>query len=485
MSLKNQAMLITYPNRLGKNMTELNQILQQYLPGVFGAIHILPFYPSSGDDGFAPLNYDEVDPVMGNWANVEAITREYQVMADVMVNHLSPQSKYFQDYLAKHNDSEYRDMFLNYDEFWPTGRPTQADVDLIYKRKDQEPFQEFTFADGQTTKLWDTFSDQQIDLNVRSKTAMDFIENCFKELSYHGIKIIRLDAFAYALKKLDTNDFFVEPDIWQLLDHLHQFAQKYDVAILPEIHEHYSIMRKMTAHGYFTYDFALPIVTLFTLYTKTCHRLVDWLNNSPMQQFTTLDTHDGIGVVDAKGVLSDDELDQTVNMLYQQGANVKRAYSSEAYHNLDVYQLNTTYYAALGDDDRQYLLARLIQIFAPGIPQIYYVGLLAGGNDLKLLEATKEGRTINRHYYDLEEVSREIDRPVVQSLLALLRLRNTNPAFDLAGSCTAKQLNAHQFTITRQDQTGDHQLILSIDLTTEHATIDQVQANQRTQIFAL
>ncbi|MCT3598086.1 sucrose phosphorylase (plasmid) [Lactiplantibacillus plantarum] len=478
MKLDNKAMLITYPNRLGKNLTELNQILQQYMCGVFGSVHILPFYPSSGDDGFAPIDYAEVDDQMGNWENIEVLGRKYQVMSDIMVNHLSPKSKYFQDYLEKHNDSIYHDMFLNYDKFWPKGRPTKDDIDLIYKRKDQAPFQSITFKDGKTENLWDTFSDQQIDLNLQSQVTINFIENCFKELSSHGIKIIRLDAFAYAVKKLNTNDFFVEPDIWNLLKLLNKFAQKYDTLILPEIHEHYSIMRKMQQHGYYTYDFALPIITLFTLYSKTSQRLVDWFNNSPMHQFTTLDTHDGIGVVDAKDILTDTELNETVDALYKHGANVKRAYSSEQYHNLDIYQLNTTYYSALGDDDQRYLMARLLQIFAPGIPQIYYVGLLAGSNDLDLLEKTKEGRTINRHYYTKNEVACAIQRPVVKKLMTLLKIRNTNPAFDLGGVCVAKVTGENSLTVLRQDQNGKHQLQLEMNLSTGKSKILQLQTQE-------
>jgi sucrose phosphorylase len=113
---------------------------------------------------------------------------------------------------------------------------------------------------------------------------------------------------------------------------------------------------------------------------------------------------DGIGVVDAKDILTDEETSYTSEELYKVGANVKKIFSSEAYNNLDIYQINSTYYSALGDNDDAYLLARAFQVFAPGIPQVYYVGLLAGQNDLDLLESSKEGRNINRHYYEVDEV---------------------------------------------------------------------------------
>lgn len=206
------------------------------------------------------------------------------------------------------------------------------------------------------------------------------------------------------------------------------------------------------------------MVTLYTLYSGKSDRLAAWLKQVPMKQFTTLDTHDGIGVVDAKDILTDDELNYTVDQLYKVGANVSRKYSSAAYHNLDIYQINTTYYSALGNDDLRYFIARLIQVFAPGIPQVYYVGLLAGKNDLELLEKTKEGRNINRHYYTKEEVAEEIKRPVVAKLLNLLRFRNQAAAFDLEGSIAVETPSEHELVIVRRNKDGKHEAKLTLNV---------------------
>ncbi|MDY3961799.1 MAG: sucrose phosphorylase, partial [Limosilactobacillus reuteri] len=194
----------------------------------------------------------------------------------------------------------------------------------------------------------------------------------------------------------------------------------------------------------------------------------------PMKQFTTLDTHDGLGVVDAKDVLTDDQLSYTTNKLYEVGANVKRKYSGVEYHNLDIYQINTTYYSALGNDDKKYFLARLLQIFAPGIPQIYYVGLLAGKNDLQLLERTKEGRNINRHYYSLDEIKEEVKRPVVQSLLNLLTFRNKEKAFDLDGNIEIDTPSENEITITRSNKAKDSKATVNVNLKelTYHAYVN-------------
>lgn len=452
MKLQNKTMLITYADSLGNNLNDLSEVMEQYFKGAIGGIHVLPIFPSTGDRGFSPTRYDEMDPKFGTWKDFEELGEKYYLMLDFMINHISKHSEYYKDFQKNGENSKYKDLFLDWNKFWPEGRPTKADIDQIYKRKDKAPYQEITFADGRKSKLWNTFGDEQIDLDVRTKATQEFIKNSVRTLAKHKASLIRLDAFAYAIKKLNTNDFFVEPEIWKLLDQVKDDLKGTDAKILPEIHEHYTMPMKVAKHGYYIYDFALPMVLLYSLYSGKSDRLASWLKKCPMKQFTTLDTHDGIGVVDAKDVLTDDELEYTTNELYKVGANVSRKYSSAEYHNLDIYQINTTYYSALGNDDKKYFLARLLQVFAPGIPQIYYVGLLAGKNDLKLLEETKEGRNINRHYYSKEEIVKEVKRPVVQSLIKLLRFRNEEAAFDLDGSIDVETPSENVIVIRRSNK---------------------------------
>ena len=466
MPITNKVMLITYPDSLGKNIEELRDVLNNDLKGAVGGIHLLPFFPSTGDRGFAPTDYTKVDPKFGDWSDVEKLGQEYYLMFDFMINHISRHSKYYEDFQQKKDKSKYADLFLSWDKFWPKGRPTKADVDLIYKRKDKAPYQEITFADGSKEKLWNTFGPEQIDLDVRKKVTQEFIKQTLNQLIEHGADIIRLDAFAYAVKKLDTNDFFVEPEIWDLLAQVRDDIAAKGAMILPEIHEHYSMPFKIAKHGYFIYDFALPMVTLYSLYSGKSERLAHWLKMCPMKQFTTLDTHDGIGVVDARDILTPEEVKYTSQELYKVGANVKKKYSSAEYHNLDIYQINTTFYSALGDDDKKYFMARLLQVFAPGIPQIYYVGMLAGKNDIKLLEETKEGRNINRHYYTREEVAEEVKRPVVASLLKLFTFRNTEAAFDLEGNIEVETPSENEIRIVRMNKDQTHKAELNANLKT-------------------
>ena len=454
-------MLITYADSMGNNLKDLHKVLNQYYGKAVGGVHILPFFPSSADRGFAPMCYDRVDPNFGTFADVEAIGKDYYLMFDFMVNHISAHSAYFQDFLQKKDQSAYKDFFIRYSDFWENGEPTQEQVDLIYKRKPRAPYIEVEFADGSKEKVWCTFCEEQIDLDVRKDATKQFIKQTLVDMCHHGAAVIRLDAFAYAIKKPDTSCFFVEPDIWELLYDIEKTVKAEGAEILPEIHEHYTIPMKIADKGFWIYDFALPVLTLHALYNHTGVYLKQWMERCPMHQFTTLDTHDGIGIVDVKDLLPDEEVDKVKEQMFQQGANVKKIYSSEAYNNLDIYQVNTTYYSALGNQDDAYLLARAIQFFAPGIPQVYYVGMLAGSNDVDLMERTKNGRDINRHYYSLEEVAEQQQRPVVQKLKELMELRNTHPAFSLEGTISIQAEGDH-LQIVRMYQS--HKIVLDANL---------------------
>ncbi|MEA1974693.1 MAG: sucrose phosphorylase, partial [Bacillota bacterium] len=414
--MKNEIMLITYANSLGENLKDLDYILENYLKNIIKGVHILPFYPSSADRGFAPLTYEEVDAEFGRWKDLMKISKNNTLMYDFMLNHISKSSKYFNDFLDKKEESMYYDFFIKYSDFWPNGEPTKSQVDKIYKRKPRAPYIDVEFNDGSKEKIWCTFDEEQVDLDITKDSTRLFIKDSIENLCDRGAKIIRIDAFAYVTKKIDTNCFFVEPDTWEILDFVKKVANNKGAIILPEIHEHYSIQLKLANKGYYVYDFALPMLVLHALYSGKKSNLINWLKIAPKKQFTTLDTHDGIGVVDVKDLMTEKEVDFTREALYSQGGSAKKVYSSEKYNNLDIYQINCTYYSALGNNDKAYLLSRAIQFFSPGIPQVYYVGLLAGKNDIELLEKTKMGRNINRHYYTLDEIDKEISRPVVKNL---------------------------------------------------------------------
>jgi sucrose phosphorylase len=222
------------------------------------------------------------------------------------------------------------------------------------------------------------------------------------------------------------------------------------------------------------YDFALPPLVLHTLYTRDASSLRRWLAIRPHNAVTVLDTHDGIGVADvaaapdgtAGGLLPREAIDRLVEMIHERSRGESRQASGAAAQNVDAWQINCTFYDALGRRDDEHLVARAIQLFVPGIPQVYYVGLLAGTNDLDLLRRTGVGRDINRHYYTHAELLQALEGSIARSLLALLRLRNTHPAF----SGTFREEGSGSDRLTLVWETDAASARLEVDLMTMRAT---------------
>lgn len=465
--MKNKIMLITYADSFGRNLKELKEMLDRYFKREIGAVHILPFFPSSGDRGFSPMTYEEVDPQFGTWEDIEAIAKDYELMYDFMINHLSRRSPQFLDFIENHEDSPYKDMFLRFKEFWPGGAPTEEDVAMLNKRKNHAPCERIRFADGTEEDIWCTFSEEQMDLNLERDVTWEFVERSLRHLMDHGASMMRLDAFAFATKKYKTSCFFIEPEMWEMMERVQKILDEKQVPMLPEIHDHYKVQLKIAEKGYAVYDFALPVLVLHTLYTGDCRRLKEWFAVCPRNQYTTLDTHDGIGTVDVEDLLTEEELEAVIRKTEEYGANFKMDFSAKAKDKPVVYQINCTYYSALGGDDNAYLLARAIQFFAPGVPQVYYMGLLAGENDYELMQRTDFPRNISRHNYTVREIAQEVQKDVVQKLLKLMRIRNEYPAFD--GEVVVSELPDNLLEITRES--GGCKAVLRADLEKKTFTV--------------
>lgn len=429
MNVSNKIMLITYPDSMGGNLESLNHVLDKYFKGAVGGVHILPFFPSSGDRGFSPLTYDMVEPAFGDWSHIGELSKNYYLMCDMMVNHVSKRSKEFLDYLERGEESPYKDMFLDYAEFWGEGRPNEHDIEILYRRKDGEPCQEFVRKDGKKVNLWCTFTQEQIDLDIRKEATKSYLKDSVNFLASKGINVIRLDALGYVIKKRDTSCFMVEPDIWDFIKEVTSMAG--DKAwLLPEIHDTWQTAMKLEEHDVWSYDFVLPFLLLHALYTGETHKLKGWLDVAPRTQFTVLDTHDGIGVYDAFDWVNEKEADELITKMEDRLSYHYKQLNPEKKRFKKAYQLYATYFSALHENEQAYLMARAVQFFAPGIPQVYYVGLLAGENDYDALEQNDDHRSINRHNYSVSELEACAEKEVVKKLTALMRFRNTCEAFD-------------------------------------------------------
>ncbi len=465
--LRNQVQLITYPDSLGGTLADLQHVLHDQLRGLFGGVHILPFYPSSADRGFAPLTHLSVDPRFGTWADVSSIAEDFDLVADLTVNHLSCMSPYFKDFLEKGNDSKYAKMFLDVDAFLARHGATMDALMTTYRPRPTLPFTEFRFKDGVTRKLWTTFTNNQVDLDLTEKVTRDLMVRFIDRLVEAGVRVIRLDAVGYTIKKPWTSSFLI-PETYEFIRWVRHVAPP-GVELLAEIHHDHEKQRSLLEDGGsdWIYDFSLPMLVLHTLYNKNARALRHWLSIRHARQFTTLDTHDGIGVVDVVGLMSRDEISRTVQEVELKGANQAYRVSGNGADNVDIYQVNSTYYSALGEDDDAYIAARAIQFFTPGIPQVYYVGLLAGKNDYELFGRTNHGRDVNRHNYTIEEVEQALERPVVKRLRALIAFRNEHPAFN--GTFSVPE--APEDEILMRWDLDDMHCTLRVDLSTRTATV--------------
>jgi sucrose phosphorylase len=469
--LKNQAQLIAYVDRLpGGTFRDLRQLLNGPLNGVFSGVHVLPFFhPVDGADaGFDPIDHTLVDHRLGTWADVAALAADTDVMADLIVNHVSRRSPRFLDFDARGDDSPCAGMFLTYSRVFPEGA-RESDLLALHTIRPELPFTVHDSAHGRRLLLWTTFTRDQIDIDVAHPAGRRYLADVLTRFHDAGITSIRLDAAGFAVKKAGTSCFMI-PETFAFVDELTAHAHVLGMEVLIEVHGHPDDQIAVARHVDWVYDFALPPLILHTLYTGNAFALTRWLTIRPTNAVTVLDTHDGIGVQDvdrdhrwpdSDALLPRSAIEALIDTIDRRSGGESRQASGTAAGNVDTSQINCTFYDALGRRDHEYLIARAIQCFVPGIPQIYYVGLLAGTNDMDLLRRTQVGRDINRHYYAAADLQQALARQVVRSILDLLRIRNTHPAF--GGAFTASATTSDRLALSWRR--GDDVVRLDVDLT--------------------
>ena len=461
--MKNKVQLITYVDRLGGGgVGTLHGLLTGPLKDVFGGVHLLPFFDAidGADAGFDPVDHTRVDPRLGQWRDIRRLAADIPVMADVIVNHMSSDSPEFRDFLARGDQSKFAGLFLEFDTVFPSGA-SASDLTQLYRPRPGLPFTTFTVGrDGEGSAqrlLWTTFTPKQIDIDVSHPLGRSYLNSILQTLSAAGVTMVRLDAVGYAVKRAGT-DSFMTPETFAFIDEFTKSARGYGLEVLVEVHSHFQQQIAIAERVDRVYDFALPPLVLHALFFKTATALARWIAIRPNNALTVLDTHDGVGIIDIgaqnaggtikPGLVPPAELDALVERIHSNSDGQSREATGAAASNLDLYQVNCTYFDALARDPSAYLLARAIQFFLPGIPQVYYVGLLAGGNDLALLRKTRVGRDINRHYFTPDEIDSALNDPLVQDLLSLIRFRNTQAAFD--GVFSATLLSDHVLQLTWQ-----------------------------------
>lgn len=295
----------------------------------------------------------------------------------------------------------------------------------------------------------------QMDLNLKSDLVWQYYDQTLKTLSEYGAAIVRLDAFAYAPKEPGARNFLNEPDTWEVLERVRCMADRYGLTLLPEIHASYAegSYDQLARKGYMTYDFFLPGLLIDAIENGDATTLAAWageLRDKGIRTVNMLGCHDGIPMLDLKGLIPEERIQALIDLIVSRGGLIKNLHGQKNMY----YQVNATYYSALGGDDRKLLLARALQLFMPGKPQVWYLDLFAGKNDLDaVLRGGEAGhKEINRTNLSAGDIEAALQKPVVQRQLELLRMRNTCRAFGFDAELTLAQPERHLLSLTwKQD----------------------------------
>lgn len=459
-------MLNAYPDSIGEKLQDtINMLKLPEFKDVFSLFYVLPtFFNSDLDRGFSIIDYNINEGLVSKNDLTDLQELNIMLKFDIVLNHLSVASPQFKDLLKYGEQSKYKDFFINWNLFWEGhGKlnengiiiPKEEYLNKLFMRKSGLPILKVPFPDGTMQPYWNTFYQKvdyethsylgQMDVNAKSELVWDFYEETLAKLKSFGCRILRLDAFAYLHKEIGESNFFNKSGTWDYLKRINSIAKNNNLLLLPEIHAEYGLglHDEVAKQGYYIYDFFLPGLLLHTIESKSSKALLNWVTEIIENEYKTvnmLGCHDGIPVLDLKGkevngeykkgLLEDEEIENLMNLILERGGRVKNLYDAEG-NKISYYQVNATFFSAMGEDEQKLLMARAIQMFVPGIPQVWYLDIFAGKNDY---EAANKGgsaghKEINRTSLTIQDVREGLKRDVVKKQLELIKLRNTHNAF--------------------------------------------------------
>jgi len=423
------ASILVYAERVGGNLGEIEKLLAGPLAD-FNGIHVLPFFhPYDGDDaGFDPIDHSIVDPRLGNWTDFKRISQTHELTADLIVNHASYLSPEFKDWQEKGEASEFDGMFLTFDVVFPNGG-TEEGITSFYRPRPGMPFTAYEVA-GRRRLVWTTFMPSQVDIDIKHDAGKAYLVRVLEALKSGGVKVVRLDAVGYAVKTPGT-DSFMTPETLEFVKEISDLIHSYDMRVLVEVHAHYTQQLDIAPLVDLIYDFQTAPLLLHSFFTGTVDRLSDWFKIRPDNCLNVLDTHDGYGIIDGgpingkPGLITQDEM-AAIFAKAEENTNGHSAIASVVPQWFTLpHQINATL-PNIVKDDTAYTIMRAVQFFLPGEPQVYYVGLFNGMDDIELFQKSEQGRDVNRHNYTPAEIEVALQQPVTKAIIALARLRKHN-----------------------------------------------------------
>ncbi len=405
------AVLITYADTIQCEdelpLVTLTQFAKTHFDGVFSAIHLLPFFPWSSDDGFSVTDYRQVDPAYGNWQHIRDLGREFDLMFDLVLNHISRKSDWFKNYIT--GIAPYRDYFIEIDP--------GTDLSAVVRPRSL-PLLTTARRDGTEKQLWTTFSEDQMDLNFGNPDVLfEFLDILLFYIST-GAKIIRLDAIAYLWKQPGTACIHLEQThviVRLMRDLLDMIAP--GIILLTETnvpHEENISYLGQGDEAHMVYQFSLPPLLLHALTTDNATFLTDWAKTASdcPAGCTTLNftaSHDGIGVRPLAGLIPDGEFDALIKKIKKLGGHISSKRNADGTES--PYELNITYFDALGGDDLQtdrFLCSQTVMLALKGVPGVYFHSLTATPNHSDGVKATGRVRSINRKKWNIEDLRKTL-----------------------------------------------------------------------------
>ena len=470
-------LMIAYGDSLLKEgewpLHTLHDFLRSECRGVISGVHILPFYPWSSDDGFSVINYVEVNPALGEWQDVSAIARDFDLMADLVVNHCSSRSQWFENYKQRRHPG--KDYFVEGDPQW--------DLSAVVRPRTSDLLAEVQTLDGKR-HVWCTFSHDQVDLNFRNPDVLLEFVRIIRHYLDQGVKIFRLDAVAFLWKEVGGSCLNLSQthEIVRLFRSLVEHAAP-DAILITETN---IPLRENLAYfgnaneAHLVYNFSLPPLLLNALVSGDSAALTNWMMGMPAAQdgtsyFNFIASHDGIGLRPAEGLLSDAEIDDLVALMQRSGGRVSwRALGSGASRP---YEINISLFDAMrqrqgaGEDgfqEARFLCAHALMLALQGIPAFYIHSLLATPNDEQRVAHSNHNRAINRHQWQADELASALaegghHRRIFDTLKAMIRRRAQQPAFHPNAAQYPLHLGSALFGLRRESVVeGAEQTLLAI-----------------------
>ncbi|EOX1308584.1 sugar phosphorylase [Listeria monocytogenes] len=438
----------------------LNEFLQEYAQDVITDVHLLPIFPSTSDDGFSVTDYKQIDEQLGDWDDVQKMSENFRVMLDFVANHMSKSSDWFKRF--SDNEAPYNQFFIEKDNQFDYKNVTRPRTSPLFHK----------YENGK--ELWTTFSEDQLDLNVRNIDCLVALTDVLLFYASKQATSIRLDAIGFLWKTSGTTCMHLPEtheiiSLWRLLiDELYPNLQIITETNVPH-EENISYFGDGENEANMVYQFPLPPLVLHTF---TCHdttKLSKWAKSisqvsSTATYFNFLASHDGIGMRPATGILSDEEINSLVQKAVQNGGQV--SYKDNADGTQSVYELNINYGEALqnpGEDTTEELVtkkiiaAHSILLTLQGVPAIYYHSLLGSKNDLVGYEESGINRRINREKLEKNQLVHELEtdtyrQTIFTSLKKLVQIRRNHTAFSPFATQEILDLGPDVFAIKRESE---------------------------------